>query len=56
MEPKHDHLIATKHILRYFQGTVHYSLKYEKEKDVHLEGFIDSNWGSNKKDGRITIG
>jgi len=56
MEPRHDHWITAKHILRYLQGTVHYCLKYEKGKYVHLEGFIDSDWGGNKKDGRRTTG
>ena len=56
MEPRHDHWIAAKHILRYQQGTIHYCLKYEKGKDVHLEGFTDSNWGGKEKDGRSTTG
>eukprot|EP00253_Pinus_taeda_P001623 PITA_01623 len=56
LEPRHDHWIAAKHILRYLQGTIHYCLKYEKGKGVHLEGFTDSDWGGSEKDGRSTTG
>eukprot|EP00253_Pinus_taeda_P014723 PITA_14723 len=37
-------------------GTIHYFLKFEKGKDVHLEGFIDSDWGRSGKGGRSTRG
>ena len=43
IEPRHDHWITTKHILNICRKTVHYCLKYEKGKDVHLEGFTDSD-------------
>lgn len=54
MEPRHDHWVVAKHILRYLHGTIHYCLKYEKGKDVLLTRFTDSNWGGSEKDGRIT--
>ena len=38
------HLIATKHILRYLKGTVDYGLKYEANKKINLEGYVDSDW------------
>ena len=31
IDPRHVHLIAAKHILRYLKGTVDYGLKYEKK-------------------------
>eukprot|EP00253_Pinus_taeda_P033835 PITA_33835 len=37
-------------------GNRPYYLKYEKGKDVPLEGFTDSNWGGNEKDGISTTG
>ena len=30
-DPRHAHLIATKHILRYLKGTVDYQLMYEED-------------------------
>eukprot|EP00253_Pinus_taeda_P005180 PITA_05180 len=56
VEPKHDHWIATKHILRYLQGTIHYCLKFDRRNDVHLMGYIDSDWRGSEKDGRSTTG
>ena len=42
--PRHVHLIVTKHILRYLKGTVDYGLKYEVNQKINLEGYVDSNW------------
>eukprot|EP00253_Pinus_taeda_P036715 PITA_36715 len=56
VEPKHDHWIATKHILRYLQGTLHDCLKCDWRNDVHLIGYIDSDWGGSEQDGRSTTG
>ena len=32
-DPRHVHLIATKHILRYLSGTIDYGLKYEVNQE-----------------------
>ena len=42
--PRHVHLIATKHIMRYLKRTVDYGLKYEANQKINLEGYVDSNW------------
>ena len=56
VEPKHDHWVAAKHIMRYLQGTIHYYLKYDRRNDVQLIGYIDSDWGGSEQDGRSTTG
>ena len=38
--PRHVHLIAAKHILRYLKGIVDYGLKYEVNQKINLEGLI----------------
>ena len=43
-DPRHVHLIVAKHILRYLKGTVDYGLKYEVNKKINLEGYVDSDW------------
>ena len=43
-DPRHVHLIARKHFLRYLKGTVDYGLKYEVNKNINLEGYVDSDW------------
>ena len=40
-DPRHVHLIAAKHILRYLKGTVVYLLKYEANQKISLEGYVD---------------
>eukprot|EP00253_Pinus_taeda_P032200 PITA_32200 len=53
LEPRHDHLIAAKHILRYLCCTIYYCLKYDS-KEVKLIGYTDSDWGGSETDGRST--
>ena len=43
IDPRHVHLIAAKHILRYLKGTVDYGLKYEVDQKINLEGYVDSD-------------
>ena len=46
MDPRHVHLIAAKHILRYLRGTIDYGLKYEANLNINLEVYVDSDWES----------
>ena len=43
-DPRHVHLIAAHHILRYLKGTVDYGLKYEVNQKINLEDYVDSDW------------
>ena len=54
--PKHVHLIAAKHILRYLRGTIDYGLKYEVNQNINLEGYVDSDWAGNAIDRKSTLG
>ena len=40
-EPKHIHMVAVKHILRYVRGTLAYALRYTSSGGVMLHGFTD---------------
>ena len=42
IDPRHVHLIAAEHILRYLKGIVDYGLKYEANRKINLEGYVDS--------------
>jgi hypothetical protein len=44
VEPKHVHLVATKHVLRYLHGTVGYGLRYVSDGEVKLHGYTNSDW------------
>ena len=39
-DPRHVHLLAAKHILRYLRGTIDYGLKYDANQNINLEGYV----------------
>ena len=56
MDPRHVHLICTKHILRYLKGTVNYGPKYEANQKINLEGYVDLDWAGSVIDRKSTSG
>ena len=44
VEPRHVHLIAAKHVLRYLKGTIDYGLRYVADCEFGLVGYTDSKW------------
>lgn len=44
------HWQCAKRILRYLKGTKNVSMKFEKTDSLNLVGFVDADWGSNKRD------
>jgi hypothetical protein len=44
VEPRHEHWIVSKHILKYLHGMLNYGLRYVSNNDVQLHGFTDSDW------------
>jgi hypothetical protein len=42
VEPRHEHWIAAKHVLRYIRGTINYGLRYTASSDIQLHEFTDS--------------
>jgi hypothetical protein len=44
VEPKHVHLVASKHVMRYLKGTLDYGLCYTRYHDFKLYGYTDSDW------------
>jgi hypothetical protein len=57
-EPREDHLMAVKHILRYVDGTKNWGLWFDwkKEKEAHLTGFSDSNYARDVDARKSTTG
>ena len=41
VEPRHVHLVAVKHALRYLKGTLDYGLTYTADCEFILCGYID---------------
>jgi hypothetical protein len=56
VEPRHEHWIAAKHILRYLHGMLNYGLRYVSNSDVQLHGFTDSDWVGSADDRKSTFG
>ena len=56
MDPRHVHLVAVKHILRYLKGTIDCGLKYEVNQKINLEGYVDSDWAGSAIDRKSTLG
>ena len=55
-DPRHVHLIDTKHILRYLKGAVDYGIKYKVNHKIKLEGYVDSDWVGSAIDKKSTLG
>jgi hypothetical protein len=43
VEPREVHWVATKHVLKYLQGTVGYGLQYLGDGGVRLQGYSNSD-------------
>jgi hypothetical protein len=44
VEPRHVHLVAAKHVMRYLKGTLDCSLSYDGDHNFTLSGYTDSTW------------
>jgi hypothetical protein len=56
VEPRHEHWIGAKHVLRYIHGTINYGLRYTASSDIQLHGFTYSNWAGSAEDKKSTSG
>jgi hypothetical protein len=56
VEPRNEHWIAEKHVLRYMHGTINYFLRYTASSDIQLHGFTDSDWAGSAEDRKSTSG
>jgi hypothetical protein len=56
VEPRQEHWVVAKHILRYLRGTIMYGLRYASNSEVKLHGFTDSDWAGSAEDKKSTSG
>jgi hypothetical protein len=56
VEPRHEHWIVAKNVLRYIHGTLNYGLRYTSYSDIQLHGFTDLDWAGSVEDRRSTSG
>jgi hypothetical protein len=56
VEPRQEHLVATKDVLRYLRGTMEYGLRYLGDGEVKLQGYTNSDWAGSSIDRKSTLG
>jgi hypothetical protein len=56
VEPRQEHWVATKHVLRYLRGTMEYGLRYLGDGEVKLQVYTDSDWAGSATDRKSTLG
>ena len=44
VDPRHVHLVATKHVMRCLNGTLDWGLIYAADSEFRLYGYTDSHW------------
>jgi hypothetical protein len=54
VEPRHVHLVAAKHVMRYLKGTIDYGLSYDRDHNFTLSGYTDSDWEGSVADRKST--
>jgi hypothetical protein len=56
VEPRHEHWIVAKKILKYLFGMLNYCLIYVSNSDIQLHGFTDSDWVGSAEGRKSTYG
>ena len=58
LNPSKEHWTAVKRILRYIKGPVNHGILFDgqKENDVHLQGYVDADWGRNPNERKSQSG
>ena len=54
--PRENHLMTVKRILRYLKGTDAFGLYYKRTEKFELNAYIDVDWGGNRDDRKSTSG
>lgn len=55
-DPKEEHMIIAKRILRYLRGTMEFGVFYKRNTEVNLLGYTDSDYARDVDDRRSTSG
>jgi hypothetical protein len=54
VEPRHVHLVAAKHVMRYLKGMLDFGLSYNGDRDFRLSGYTNSDWDGSVSDRKST--
>ncbi|XP_059635400.1 secreted RxLR effector protein 161-like [Cornus florida] len=53
-DPREQHILAVKRIIRYVNSTLNYGLRYSSESNSEIAGYTDADWAGNKDDRKST--
>ena len=56
INPKENHLMVVKRIMRYLKGTKEFGLYYKKKEKFDLKAYTNADWGGNINDKKSTSG
>ena len=56
VKPRQVHLITSKHVMRYLNGTIDLALYYGRDHDYKLYGYTDLDWARSVSDRKSTSG
>jgi hypothetical protein len=56
IEPRHVHLVVTKHVMRYLEGTLDCGLSYDGDHNFTLSGYTNSDWAGSVSNRKSTLG
>jgi hypothetical protein len=56
VEPRHVHLVAAKHVMRYLKGTMDYGLNYDGDHEFTLSGYTNAYWAGSVAERKKTSG
>jgi hypothetical protein len=56
VEPRHVHLVAAKHVMRYLKGTIDCGLSYDGDHNFTLSGYTDVDWAGSVSNRKSTSG
>ena len=56
VDPKENHLMEVKRIMRYLKGTNDFGLYYKKNEIFEVNAYTNADWGGNIDDRKNTIG
>ena len=54
VKPRHVHLVAAKHVMRYLKGTIDFGLYYVGYHDYKLNDYTYADWDGSVLDRKIT--
>ncbi|XP_059631762.1 uncharacterized mitochondrial protein AtMg00810-like [Cornus florida] len=55
VDPRKQHILAVKRIIRYVNSTLNYGLRYSSESNSEIAGYTDVDWAGNKDVRKSTL-